>query len=288
MNPSFQQIAELFQLSLPTGDAGIVPAERKTKGKNADESEQLGRQCLNDGDFEAAIKHFKLAVEQRGEPDANIELHLAAAYEYGDLAPQALRQYEKARKLKADEPEALVGLSDVYKRYGRFKDAIQNMEAAIALDPNNPFLHFKLAETFADMGENSRALLAAQRAIAAQPDNSFFHYWVGDLLIKMHQYPDALDSLRAAIEMSPGDDFLYLRASVAFWCADRKQEAVKAVRLASDLDPEKHVYHGLLEVLLEKMGLEEEADLESKRADQMDRYDHDTLERTLGEMGIEL
>ena len=39
-------------------------------------------------------------------------------------------------------------------------------------------------------------------------------------------------------------------------------------------------------MLLEETGLSEEADLESHRADAMDEFDHDTVRRTLLEMGL--
>jgi tetratricopeptide (TPR) repeat protein len=104
----------------------------------------------------------------------------------------------------------------------------------------------------------------------------------------MERYDEALEYLRAAIELSPGDDYLYLRATVAFWCAERRVESIKALRLASELDPEKHLYHGLLGILLEETGQIEEAALESGRAQKMDRYDEDTMSRLLSEMKIEL
>ena len=75
--------------------------------------------------------------------------------------------------------------------------------------------------------------------------------------------------------------------TVAFWRAGRRTEAIKAIRLASELDPEKHLYHGLLGILLDENGQAEEAALESGRAEKMDRYDHDMLSRLLDEMKID-
>jgi hypothetical protein len=60
-------------------------------------------------------------------------------------------------------------------------------------------------------------------------------------------------------------------------------EAVKAVRLASDLDPEKLFYHGVMEQILRRMGLTAEADLERQKASKMDRYDEDLLVRYVKE-----
>ena len=65
-----------------------------------------------------------------------------------------------------------------------------------------------------------------------------------------------------------------------------KTEAIKAVRLASDLNPSKNFYHGLLEELLRANGQEEEAELEVTRASQMDRYDDDLLDRIVDELKL--
>jgi tetratricopeptide (TPR) repeat protein len=287
MEPSFRQIAELFQITIPGLEPEVDAPARKKRGENAEESEELGRQSLSDGDYEAAIRHFKQAVQQRDQKDVgNTLVDLAGAYDYADQAPQAYREYQKALKAMADSPEPLLGISDLYRRYGRFRDSIEKLEEAIRLEPANAFYHIKLAEALREMGEPKRALLAAQGAVAAQPDESFYHYWVGDLCIQMERFEGALDALRAAIELSPGDDFLYLRAAVAFWRVDRRPEAIKAIRLASDLDPDKLVYRGLLETMLEEMGQYDEAALEQESAKRMDRYDRDTLGRTLGEMGL--
>lgn len=285
--PSFRQIAELFQLELPR-TKGPLPADspKRKEGKDAAESEELGRQSLTDGDYETAIRHFKRACEQRGEANADTLVDLAGAYDYADQAPQALRQYEKALRVQKDAVEPWLGLSDVYKRYGRFRESIEHLQNAIKLDPKNPFYRIKLAETLREMGEPNRALVAAQGAVAAKPDEAFYHYWIGDLLIELKRFDEALESLRAAIELSPGDDFLYQRACVAFWCSGKKQEAIKAVRLASDLDPEKDIYHGLLELLLRETGMKEEAELEKGRASKMDRFDQENLKRLAGEMGL--
>ena len=120
-----------------------------------------------------------------------------------------------------------------------------------------------------------------------RPDEAFYHYWLGDQLAAMGEDEDALASLRAAIELSPGDDHLFLRAAVPFWRLGRRAEAVKSVRLASDLDPSKHLYHGLLGIMLEEMDLMDEARQESKRAEKMDSYDHELLSRLLAELKIE-
>jgi len=287
MDPTYKTIADLFAVAQPE-DVEIEETDTPREGRTAEESDALGRQFLGDGNLEAALKHFRRAVEQRDPNDPTSMVNLAGALEYGDQAPQALRQYERALRLKADNVEPVVGVADLYKRYGRFRDAIEKLQLAVAKEPENAYLFMKLAETLREAGSKKQALIEAQNAVLIKPDESFYHYWIGDLMIEMGDYENALGSLRAAIELSPGDDHLYLRAAVAFWREGRHVEAIKSVRLASDLDPAKNLYHGLLGMMLEESGQLDEAKLESDRAKKMDRFDHDLLGRLLDEMGIEL
>lgn len=286
MDPNFKTIADLFAVAQPTGDETLENS-RKRHGGTPEESEALGGMFLGENNVAEAVRHFKEAVAQRPADDVASIVNLAGALDYGDEAPQAMRQYLLALRRQKDATEPRVGLSDVYKRYGRFSDAVRELDLAIEKEPYNPYLRIKKAETLRDAGFPKRAVEAAQGAIVVKPDEAFYHYWLGDQLVAMGEDEDALASLRAAIELSPGDDHLFLRAAVPFWRLGRRPEAVKAVRLASDLDPAKHLYHGLLGIMLEEMGQDEEARLESGRADKMDAYDHELLSRLLAEMRIE-
>ncbi len=284
MEPNFRQIADLFQVPHVDEPTDHEAAPRKAKGDTAEESDELGREHLSEGDWQTAIRHFREAISQREPGDITSQINLAGAMEYGDQAPQALRQYRKALQSQQAGAEPHIGTSDIYKRYAKYGDALKALQSAIDLEPSNAYYRLKLAETYRELGEKKLALQAAQSAVAAQPDEAVYHYWVGDLLIQMGRFDEALDALRAAIELSPGDDYLYLKTTVAFWGAGRQSEAIKALRLASDLDPDKHLYHGLLGILLRKNGQIEEALLEEERAKKMDRFDHDLIARLMAEM----
>jgi tetratricopeptide (TPR) repeat protein len=286
MEPTRKDIADLFSVVVdPEPEIEEVP--RKSKGVNAEESVELGSQSLTEGDYEKAIEHFRRAVEQRDPNDVQGRIDLAGAYEFAEMAPEALRQYEKALRVRRDQPEPLLGLSQVYKRYARYKDSLTQLEEALAIEPRNAFYQFKLAEILREIGDKEAALSAARLAVSLAPVDPFYHYWVGDLLIEMGRFDTALEALRAALELSPGDDYLYLRTASAFWGAGRKQEAVKAIRLASDLDPDKHLYHGILELLQREMGLVEDAAQETERAAKMDDYDREALRRFGLEIGLD-
>lgn len=283
MDANYRAITELFGGVSADASAEGTPTKF---GHSAEESDQLGRLSLEAGKYAEAIAHFRKAVEQRGPEDVTSRIDLAAALETSDQFPQAYRQYEKAIKLQGGATDARVGLSDLLKRYGKFSESIDQLKTALDAEPNSPFLNFKLSETLLEAGYPRKALPFGVQAIVGQPDNAFFHFWVGDLQTKLGMYEEALQSLRAAVELSPGDDYYYLRCVVPFWNLGMKVEAIKAARLASDLNPEKNLYYGLLEELLLANDQIEEAKLEIDRAEKMDPYDQDILEKLLEELGL--
>lgn len=277
-------LAELFGTPKPPDLDEEPKADRL--GSTADESSALGAQCLNEGDYEKAIEHFRRAIEQRGIADPQGHIDLGGAFEVADQVPQAFRQYCKAVKAAKGAAEPHLGLSQLLRREGKPHRAIEELEEAIKLDPDNAFSHFKLAETLRDLGERNRAIASIQRAIALSPADSFYHYWLGDALLERRKFDAAIEALHAAVELSPGDDFLLYRTTAAFWGAGRHQEAIKAIRLAGELDPDNHLYHGVLAVLLAETGMSEEAALEEACANKMDELDRENLRRFCNEVGL--
>lgn len=282
MSENSRAIADLFG-SFANEEASSTPTKY---GQTAAESDQLGRLSLEAGRYAEAIVHFKNAVAQSDPEDVSFRVDLAGVLESADQFSQAYRQYLQAISLQADSTESRAGLSDLLKRHGKFRESLEQLKIALEKEPESAYLNFKMAETLREAGSPQRALEYAVNAIVAKPDDAFFHYWAGDLQTHLGKYQEALQSLRAAVELSPGDDFYYLRCAVPFWRLGMKTEAIKAVRLASDLNPAKNFYYGLLEELLRANGQEEEADLEIERANSMDLYDDDMLDRMLVELGL--
>lgn len=279
-------VTELFGIPGQDVDEGLESAPRKAVGDTAEESSSLGGLSLLEGDYEAAIRHFKKSIEQRGEQDPTGQVELGAAYEVIDEAPQALRQYRKALRAQS-QAEPLAGISQLLRREGRFRDAVEEQRRAIDLEPDNALHHFRLAELLREAGFPRRALEAIERAVVANPAEPFYHYWMGDLLLAMKRWSEAIEALHAAVELSPGDDHLFFRAASAFWGAGRQPEAVKAIRLAGDLDPDKPLYAGALAVLLFEMGQVDDANQELTRAKKMDQLDRENLRRFCAELGLE-
>ena len=289
MTPDPNLIKELHDLFAYMDDevqeVSIRQPKHKLEGETAADSRELGVLSLTEGDVESALKHFRRGIDQRTESDPQGYEDLAGAFEYADMEAEAVTEYNRALEM-GGSPEARAALSSLARRYGRFSEAIRQLEEAVRIEPEVPFLHFKLAETLREAGMPTRAYAAARRATELDPKQPLYYYWIGDLLIAMGRFDEALSFLRTAVELSPGDDYLLLRTAVAFWGAGMQIEAIRAVRLAAELDPSKALYHGLVQVLLETNGQAEDAAAEQEKASKMDPYDRDFLARILAEMKL--
>ena len=282
MAHDWQMIASLFgdDEAIPDPDAP-EPRHRKP-GRDADESVRQGRASLQARDYEVAIEHFRRAMQQGGR---NIEAELGAAYENADYLPAAFYQYRKAKKAHA-EGELSVGLADLYRRYGRLKDAAQELEEAVAREPENPYLHYRLADILRQNGFKKAAFLAVQGAIAHAGDDAFYHYWAGDLATEMGEFAQAVPALHAAIELSPGDAHLFRLSAIALWGSGKPSEAIRAARLATDLDTDDLKSVAVLAALLTAHGLTEDAQPELEKLKKLDRFDYEESVRILNRIGL--
>jgi tetratricopeptide (TPR) repeat protein len=291
MADRYDIIRELFEVPEPPSEEELQDGEEEEdapkEGRNAQDSTELGFDKMKQGDYQAAIEHFKRAIEQSEKGDANALANLAGAYESAGMEPQAYRLYVKAAKEEATG-QLHVAIGTLYRRYGRISDAVKELENAIQLEPTNPYFHFRLADTLRDAGYKVDALAAVQGAIAQEPDKPFYYYWMGDLLVDMKRFDEALEALRAAIELSPGDDLLFLLAGIAFWGAGRRAEAVRSVRLACDLESANKIHGAVLYRMLIEDGKPAEADLVKANAALLDPYDVEESRRMLKKAGIEV
>lgn len=280
-------LARLFGMADEEEKSEDAERRRNRKGQTAEESAAIGAECLSDGDYDGAIAHFRTSIDQREQGDIDGRIDLGGAYEAAERPSEALRQYLVATRLREDAPEPHVGASQVYKRYGKYRESITELQRAIELEPRNAFHRFKLAEIFREIKLFDDALESATAAAAAAPTDPFYHFWVADLLAELGRFEESLTPFRQALELSPGDDYYYFRVAIAFWGAGKANEAIRAIRLASDLDPDKPLYHGVLAAFLRHSGLHQEAELEEASAQKMDAYDREELRRALERIGLD-
>ncbi|RYG68626.1 tetratricopeptide repeat protein, partial [bacterium] len=186
-DPNVEAIADLFGIS-----TAAEPAPSGRIGRNADESRMLGDSALTEGRYTEALDHFRRALDQNPKDRKKAMLDLAEAFAYGDDEPQALKQYRKAQRefgLGGEE-----GVADLYKRFGRFSAASDELKAAIAREPENPLYRQKMSETLRDAGYPRAALKEAEAVIALAPDSSHAHFAVGELNLRLKDWQAAINA----------------------------------------------------------------------------------------------
>lgn len=281
-----QLIRELFDLP-GAGASRVVSPYRDKEGATREQSQEYGRLCMSEDDYEGAIVHFRRALEQSGSDRHEVLLELGAAYEAAGMSPQAYKQYKSAEKIKLTG-EIARGIGELLQSYGKNSEALAELKKAIEVEPGNAYNHFRMAELLRKMGFNKMALEAIAGAVSFAADDAFYHYWMGDLLLHMQRFDEAVKSFAAAAELSPGDDKVFQLSGVALWGAGKPLEAIRSLRLASDLNAEDRTNYALLQVFLRLNGQDVESKQEEKKAGEMDEYDRATVIRLLGVVGITL
>lgn len=284
MEPEAQLMREIF--SLPgVNDAQVVSKYRDEEGKTSEVSQDYGKWCMDDGDYEGAIRQYRRALGQCRADKHELLVDLGAAYESAGMTPQAYKQYKHAASIR-ESSELSQALSSLFQQYGHNTESLVQLEGAIKQDPENAYNHFKLAEGLRKMGQKKLALEAIAHAVSYSADDPFYHYWMGDVLLEMSRYEESLQSLAAAVELTPKDDHLYQLVGLALWGSGKKKEAIRSIRLASDMNSENRVNYALLATFLKITGMDKEAEQESEKVAEMDRFETDICERLLALVGI--
>jgi Flp pilus assembly protein TadD len=208
------------------------------------EGTEAGDRCIETGNVESAIEHYRHAVRmESGDPDRRTRL--GDAYAYADLSVKAAKQYRKA----------------------------------IKTSPRRAAPHFSL---LAEEGAAQQALMEMETARDLEPDNSFYHFRLGDLYARLGRRGDALVEMQQAAIFSPLDDYYNARLGMLYLEAGCAHEAVQALEQALHLAPTNPSYHCLMGNAYARLGEEQQSMLHYRLAGRLDLYDAAFVERMRG------
>ncbi|MFQ5676739.1 MAG: protein kinase, partial [bacterium] len=112
------------------------------------------------------------------EPESP-QVHLALAfYYYGPLRDyeRALVEYTVAEKSLPDNIQLLLGKAAVFRRLGRWQEALETFEKAFGLDPRNANMAAQTAATCLWMRKYQKAESYFDQSIALVPDQTFAYF----------------------------------------------------------------------------------------------------------------
>jgi Flp pilus assembly protein TadD len=164
-------------------------------------------------------------------PEALVNLGLF--YSERRDALQSEREYRAALALAPRLVPALVNLADLYRMYGREKEAEATLLGAMRQLPDDADLAHALGLLRVREGRVPEALPLLAKAAQAAPGNSRYAYVYGVALHDSGQPAQGLATLEKALERFPSDpELLYALASYARDAGDERKAKLYASRLA--------------------------------------------------------
>lgn len=278
-------MSESNPAALIRGLAEPIPSEhRKRTGETETESREIAEACLEDEDYEGAAHHYATAIEQSGEPAADLLLDFAGALEASDQIEDAIEAYEASF---SQEPtaDAAFGLSACYSRQGRRKKGLEWSAHGLELDPGSAS-EARHGEALRQAGRPKEAALHLRKAATLEPDDLDLCVEAAEACLSAREPEHALELLDR--DDLPAATLPHLLRAMALRMMDEREKALRSAQLAADIDPADARSRMILEQLLREAGRQEEADRELISRGEDHRYDRSQANRLLKMGGGEL
>jgi tetratricopeptide (TPR) repeat protein len=148
----------------PVAGADTGPAPGGSLSPKGQEHEQKGREEMQAGRLDDAIKDF-LAAHDDAPKNAEVCYLLGAAYQKNQDLAHAQKYLEMSTSIDPGDVEALVALGQLRDQLKDYKGAIPPLEKAAALDGSEYMARWALADACLRVGEYEKARKYAEEAV---------------------------------------------------------------------------------------------------------------------------
>jgi len=197
----------------------------------------------------------KLIFEQtlKGDPrnvDAHTYLGMIAA-ETNELN-EAERHFAAAASLAPSEPSTRNNYGAILMRLGRTAQAQTEFEASLSFNANQPSALTNLAQIYFDRGQlddlrMARSLLERAGKIIADAEISralvITYLKLGQALMEKGLHDEAITELKTALTLDPTNARIYAALAEVYEADGHYENAIPAMRLAVQRDPQNEIYH---------------------------------------------
>jgi len=183
-----------------------------------------------------------------------IRYNLANEYRArGDL-DAAIRHYRIALETDSESVNTRINLGNALRAKGQYEAAAEVYRAALERDPRNAKALNSLATVLRATGDLDAAIRRFREAIEADPDFSLAHYNLANALQSKGEFEEAIAHYLAALNANPRDPRIFNNLGNAYASLGRDGDAEAAYRLAIQLDPRHSRAHNNLGLLLAGRG----------------------------------
>ena len=181
-----------------------------------------------EGEYDAAIEQYKMAIKAEPDPAAN---HDWAENSYFQIA--------------------IINLNK-----GQCKDAVsyfQNQKVTAKNVPNDHYSRL-LAQCYNELNQYNNAVFYYQKIIAWGYGDTHTFRFLAQSYNKLNQYNNAIKAGTRAIELDFSNDYAHFELAYAFFKTKQYKNAVKAYKKAIELDPKVPNYYSRWGALLGNSG----------------------------------
>ncbi len=252
--------------------------------ENATSSELKQAASLFDGmgEIDKTITYLEKACEKQGEPQFELLVELAKAYDRAENSKCALESVEQAALLKPNDASLMLFQASLYEKNDQRQSALgclQNILESIDSDSrpqgNNPSdpvtiaeIHFRIAQLLRSLGDVQTAFTHAEESVQLAPQHIRYLTLAAHLAYSLmdsekvshwsHIYDQEDDETFASLTKDPANHLSLVRllctnAEVAFEKDDPRQ-AYSIILRASQLSPDHPRGLALLARIMKKNG----------------------------------
>lgn len=180
-------------------------------------------------------------------------------------------------RLGTVSPRVRVEQAMTHHREGRWREAQALYRQILADNPEDGVVWHLLGLLLQSQGENAEALGPLERAVALSPATLPFHLTLAQVLIDLSRVAEAQTHLNVVLSKNPGDADALYTLGVAFTRLGRREQALRAYRMAAAARPEHVLAHNNIGSVLHELGDDAGAALALDRALALDPDHVDAL-----------
>ena len=252
----------------------------KTLPPNSDEAQRLviliGMSHYGLGEFAASTPYLKQAADHDAQ-NQTLLLTLAHSCLLSKQYQCVLDTFHRMVALNAESAESdmLVGeaLDEMKDTFG----AVKEFRAAVAANPKEPNVHFGLGYLLWTQGHSNEAAAEFQVELANDPEHIQAMLYLADSQIQMNRMEDARPLLEKVVKIDSANPMGRLDLGIVYAEAGRKEEALRELKAAAQLDPSGANVHWQLFQLYRSMGKTVEAKAELDKTKNIDKASREGL-----------
>ncbi len=256
---------DLLQAGLKCYQQGDVDAAEKhfrqvisRDSQNIHGLNLLGMVCVNTGRQDEAVQLISRALKLK-PGDAQAHANIGLAYQRMGNLELAERHLRESIGLDANKPVVWNSLGNVLREKGQAGDAVRAYESTLKVNGNYPECWANLSKALVDLGKYEQAFQAVSRALQIDPTVPDYHNQIAEVYRKSSKFDLAISAYKKSLELDPALYESMLGLATVYRESEDSESALAVLNQLIEREPRHAKAYTVLGVLKEQLGEAEAA-----------------------------